>query len=123
VQPFGDGDTRPLPGLSRQVTQLTGYYEKFGFSARVASRKRSAFLAEIEGFGADREFKYARGETLVDVQLGYEIQSGPAKGLNFLVQVNNATNEPYREYDVNSNTDSKLDEYGRTILFGVSYRF
>jgi iron complex outermembrane receptor protein len=123
VSPFGDADVRPLPGLSRTVTQLTGYYERYGFSARVASRKRSAFLAEIEGFGADRAFKYARGETLVDVQLGYEIQSGPAKGLNFLVQVNNARNEPYREYNVGSNTDTKLDEYGRTVLFGVSYKF
>ena len=123
IKPFGDADARPLPGLSRTVTQLTGYYEKYGFSARVASRKRSSFIAEIEGFGADREFKYARAETLVDVQIGYEIQSGFAKGLNFLVQVNNATNEPYREYNTTSNLDTKLDEYGRTLLFGVSYKF
>ena len=123
IKPFGDADERPLPGLSRTVTQLTGYYEKYGFSARVASRKRSSFIAEIEGFGADREFKYARAETLVDVQIGYEIQSGFAKGLNFLVQVNNATNEPYREYNTASNLDTKLDEYGRTLLFGVSYKF
>ena len=123
IKPFGDADTRPLPGLSRTVTQLTGYYEKAGFSARVASRKRSAFLAEIEGFGADREFKYARGETLVDVQVGYEIQRGVAKGLNFLLQVNNANNEPYREYDGGTGRDTKLDENGRTILFGVSYKF
>jgi iron complex outermembrane receptor protein len=89
----------------------------------VASRKRSAFIAEIEGFGADREFKYARPETLTDVQFGYEIQSGMAKGLNFLLQINNASNEPYREYNQSSNLDTKLDEYGRTILFGISYKF
>jgi iron complex outermembrane receptor protein len=123
IRPFGDADVRPLPGLSRKVTQLTAYYEKHGFSARVASRERSAFIAEIEGFGADREFKYARGETLVDLQLGYEFSSGFAKGLSLLVQVNNATNEPYREYDTSSGNDTKLDENGRTILFGVSYKF
>ena len=123
IKPFGTADVRPLPGLSRTVTQLTGYYEKHGFSARVASRKRSPFIAEIEGFGADREFKYARAETLTDVQIGYEIQSGFAKGLNFLLQINNASNEPYREYDSGSNLDTKLDEYGRTMLFGVSYKF
>ena len=123
IKPFGNTDTRPLPGLSKEVTQVTAYYEKFGFSARVAGRQRSAFIAEIEGFGADREFKYARAETLVDLQLGYEIQSGFAKGLNFLVQVNNATNEPYREYNNTNNLDTKLDENGRTILFGVSYKF
>jgi len=37
--------------------------------------------------------------------------------------VNNATNEPYREYDTGSGRDTKLDESGRTILFGVSYKF
>jgi iron complex outermembrane recepter protein len=123
IKPFGDGDVRPLPGLSRTVTQITAYYEKFGFSARVASRKRGEFIAEIEGFGADREFKYARGETLTDLQLGYEFQTGMLKGLNLLLQVNNLDNEPYREYDAGSGRDTKLDEYGRTILFGVSYKF
>ena len=123
IKPFGDGDVRPLPGLSRTVTQLTAYYEAHGFSARVATRKRGAFIAEIEGFGADREYKYARGETLTDLQFGYEFGSGRLKGLNLLLQVNNAGNEPYREYDSGSGRDTKIDEYGRTILFGASYKF
>ena len=123
IQPFGSGDTRPLPGLSKQVTQFTAYYENYGFSARVATRKRSSFLAEVEAFGADRGFRYARGETLTDVQIGYEVQSGFAKGLNFLLQVNNAGNEPYREYSNSTGLDNKLDENGRTILFGVSFKF
>ncbi len=123
IKPFGDGDVRPLPGLSRKVQTLTAYYENSGFSVRVANRKRSAFIAEIEGFGADREYKYARPETITDLQLGYEIQRGIAKGLNFLVQVNNLNNEPYVEYDASTNRDTKNDEYGRTVLFGVSYKF
>ena len=123
IKPFGDGDVRPLPGLSRKVQTLTAYYENSGFSIRVANRKRSAFIAEIEGFGADREYKYARPETITDLQLGYEIQSGVAKGLNFLVQVNNLNNEPYVEYDASTNRDTKNDLYGRTMLFGVSYKF
>ncbi|MCY7314476.1 MAG: TonB-dependent receptor [Rubrivivax sp.] len=123
IKPFGDADTRPLPGLSRKVQTLTAYYERSGFSVRVANRKRSSFIAEIEGFGSDREYKYARPETITDLQLGYEIQTGIAKGLNFLVQVNNLNNEPYVEYDASNNRDTKRDEYGRTVLFGVSYRF
>lgn len=122
IQPFGDGDVRPLPGLSRRVATLTAYYEKHGFQARVATRNRSKFIAEIEGFGADREYKYADAETVTDLQLGYEIQTGPAKGLNFLLQVNNVTNEPYRELDANG-SETKLDTYGRTMLFGVTYKF
>lgn len=123
IKPFGDADTRPLPGLSRKVQTLTAYYERSGFSVRVANRKRSSFIAEIEGFGSDREYKYARPETITDLQLGYEIQRGIAKGVNFLVQVNNLNNEPYVEYDASTNRDTKNDEYGRTVLFGVSYKF
>ena len=112
----------PLPGLSKNVTTLTAYYEKAGFSVRVATRNRSKYIAEIEGFGADREYKYAKEETITDFQVGYELQSGPAKGLNFLLQVNNATNEPYIELDGAGN-ETKKDIYGRTMLFGVTYRF
>ncbi len=123
IKPFGDADVRPLPGLSRKVQTLTAYYERSGFSIRVANRKRSAFIAEIEGFGSDREYKYARPETITDLQLSYEIQSGIAKGVNFLLQMNNLNNEPYVEYDAGTGRDTKLDEYGRTVLFGVSYKF
>jgi iron complex outermembrane recepter protein len=123
IRPFGDGDTRPLPGLSRKVATLTAYYEKHGFSARIAGRDRSSFIAEIEGFGADREYKFARQETIVDLQLGYEFQRGVAKGLSLLLQVNNLNNEPYREFDSGTGRDTKLDEYGRTILFGATYKF
>jgi iron complex outermembrane receptor protein len=122
IKPFGDADTRPLPGLSKNVATLTAYYEKFGFSARVATRYRDKFIAEIEGFGADREYKFAKAETVTDLQLGYEVQSGPIKGLNFLLQVNNVTNEPYTEVDGSGNV-TKLDKYGKTYLFGVTYKF
>lgn len=122
IKPFGDGDVRPLPGLSKNVTTLTAYYEKHGFSVRVATRNRSKFIAEIEGFGADREYKFAKEETITDLQIGYELQSGPVKGLNFLFQVNNVSNEPYVELDGTGN-QTKLDTYGRTMLFGVTYKF
>lgn len=123
IKPFGDGDVRPLPGLSRRVSTLTAYYEKYGFSFRVAARDRSPFIAEIEGFGADREFKYARGEMVTDLQLGYDFKDGWLKGLSLLLQVNNLKNEPYVEYDSGSGRDTKIDEYGRTILFGLTYKF
>ena len=41
IEPLGPGTTEPLPGLSRYVSNITAYYERFGFSARVAHRKRS----------------------------------------------------------------------------------
>lgn len=112
-----------IPGFSRNVSTVTGYFEKYGFSARLAVRNRASFIAEVEAFGGDREFPFVREETIADVQFGYELQSGPAKGLNFLLQVNNANNQPYREFNPNTGLDTKVDKYGRTILFGVSYKF
>ena len=125
IKPFGDADTRALPGLSKQVSTVTAYYEKYGFSARVAQRQRSDFLGEIQGFGGNRDLgKYILGESIIDVQLGYEVQSGPAKGLSLLLQVNNANNAKYQEYtDPATKLITKTDNYGKTYLFGATYKF
>jgi iron complex outermembrane receptor protein len=124
IKPFGESDTRPLPGLSKNTYNLTAYYEKSGFSARVSTRIRDAYLGEVTGFGADREFIYIKKESITDLQLGYEFQSGAAKGLSLLVQVNNLNNEPYSEYYSGDPTQTKqYTNYGRTYLFGVNYKF
>lgn len=123
IKPFGDSDVRPLPGLSKTVYTLTAYYEAHGFSARVANRHRSSFIAEIQGFGADRDFKFARGESILDLQFGYEFQAGVAKGLSFLLQINNATNEPYQEFNGSTDSITKTDKFGKTVLFGANYKF
>jgi len=39
--------TIPLPGLSKRVGNIAVYFEKWGFSARVAARNRSDFVGEI----------------------------------------------------------------------------
>lgn len=124
ISPFGPGDSRPLPGLSPNTYNLTAYYEKSGFSARVSTRIRDGFVGEVTGFGADRAFEYVKKEKVTDLQLGYEFQSGPAKGLSLLLQVNNLGNEPYVEYYNNDITQTKqYTKYGKTYLFGVNYKF
>ncbi|MDV3254192.1 MAG: TonB-dependent receptor, partial [Lysobacter sp.] len=96
IEPLGPGTTEPLPGLSRYVSNITAYYERFGFSARVAHRKRSRFLGEVQGAGGDRSKVYFDGESVTDLQLGYTFQDGPMQDLSLLLQVNNLENEPYR---------------------------
>ncbi|MES2016242.1 MAG: TonB-dependent receptor [Pseudomonadota bacterium] len=123
ITPFGSADPRPLPGLSKRVTNFAVYYEKYGFSARVAQRTRSDFLGEVTGFGANREYTYIKGEKIVDVQLGYEVQHGFAKGVSFLLQVNNANDAVYQRYaDTPSNIIDTI-KYGKTVLFGANYKF
>ena len=123
IRPQGPGSTMPLPGLSKQVTGLTVYYEKSGFSARVSQRSRSEYVGEISGFGADRELVFIKPEKAVDLQLGYEFNTGMAKGLSLLLQVNNLTNAPYARYTDTPDTPKEYNTYGRTMLFGANYKF
>jgi iron complex outermembrane receptor protein len=118
----GAASSVPLPGLSKQVATFTAYYEKFGFSARVAQRTRSDFLGEISGFGAERNLKFIKAEAVTDLQLGYEIGDGVAKGLSVLVQVNNLTDSKYQEYRDNPNNITNSVKYGKTYLFGLNYK-
>lgn len=124
IKPFGPNDTRPLPGLSKNVYNLTAYYEKYGFSTRISNRYRGKYVGEITGFGADREFTFVKPERVLDMQLGYEFTSGVAKGLSLLLQVNNLGNEPYQEFYNDDPTQVRqISTYGRTVLLGLNYKF
>jgi TonB-dependent receptor len=113
----------PLPGLSRNVTNLTLYYEKNGFSTRVSARKRSDYVGEIGNFAGDRQLRYVVGDTPVDFQIGYTFNEGAYKGLGVLLQVNNLTNEAYETYANSKDRQLEYAKYGRTVLFGVNYKF
>ena len=124
IHPNGPGTSEPLPGLSKYVSNMTVYYERFGFSARVAARHRSKFLGEVQGFGGDREKISFNGETVTDVQLGYTFQSGALENLSLLLQVNNLENEPFTSsFDGQSDRPRQYFGYGRTYLLGATYRF
>lgn len=115
--------TTPLPGLSRKVTNLRFYYEKFGIQVAVAARKRSDFLGEITDYKDDKEYSYIRGETVVDLQLGYAFPDTTfLKGLSLLFQANNVTNEKFRKYTTDRNNTQDTN-YGKTYLMGANYKF
>ncbi|TBR14597.1 MAG: TonB-dependent receptor [Lysobacter sp.] len=124
IEANGPGSKEPLPGLSKYVTNATVYYERYGFSARVSARHRSAFVGEVQGFGGDRTRIPISAETVTDVQVGYTFQDGPLKNLGLLLQVNNLENAPFRStFDGMADRPKQYFEYGRTYLFGVNYRF
>ena len=114
----------PLPGLSRTVWNATLYYEKSGFSARVATRSRSKYIGEVPNFANDRAFRYIKGDQITDAQIGYEFGDGTRLGgLSLLLQVNNLTNEPYVAYAVEEERVIDYQTYGRQVLFGMNYKF
>ncbi len=125
IQPLGPNfPDEPLPGLSKYVSNITLYYERYGFSARVSRRSRSDFLGEVQGFGGDRTKIFFEGEAVSDAQIGYTFQEGALKNLSVLLQVNNIENEPFRSnFDGLSDRPRQFFEFGRTFLFGINYRF
>lgn len=125
VTPFEGEPAIQLPGLSKEASNITLYYERYGFQARVSQRKRSSFLGEVQGFGGDRSDRYIKGEEVLDAQVGYTFgENTSLAGLSVLLQVNNLDNEPYREtFDADGNLPRMYNEYGRQVLLGASYRF
>ena len=127
IHPLGPGTSQKLEGLSGTVGSLTAYYEKNGFSARISERYRSSFRGEISGLHNAREFSEVLAERQVDLQLGYEFQTGSLKGVSLLLQVNNLSNAPYVTRQGNGLGDSiateRYDTYGRQTLLGVNYKF
>ncbi len=117
------GSAISLPGLSKTVTNLTFYYEKYGFSARLSQRYRSDFIGEISGFGSDRELRYVKGEAVVDAQVGYEFKTGTLRGLGFVLQAYNLNNSKYVTYQESKDRIVEYQKYGRTILAGANYKF
>jgi iron complex outermembrane receptor protein len=118
-----------FPGFSKKVGALTLYYEKYGFSARVAWTYRSEYTGEVVQNFDQIGYTQIAPEWTTNFQAGYEIQSGRARGLSFLLQINNMTNSPYRTVQINylGNVQVKdpleYDTFGRTYLFGVNYKF
>lgn len=118
----GNGDIS-LPGLSKSVYNLTAYYERNGFEARINNRRRSDFIGEIGNFDGARTLRYVVGENITDAQVGYSFGEGTWKGLGLLLQVSNLTDSSYRTYAGTKDRPLENIKWGRTVLLGVSYKF
>lgn len=129
IKPNGPGtaETATLPGLSKAVGDFTLYYEKDGFSVRVAEKYRSDFRGEITYLYANRVFTRILAEAQTDFQMSYDFQAGSMEGLSVLLQVNNLFNSPYRTVQDSNFTNGgrqpqEYNLYGRQILLGLNYK-
>ena len=133
LNPDAEGREVRIPGLSGMVYNITGYYERGGFQARISKRFREAFKGEVVQLFATRGYTEILDDEQIDAQIGYTFEQGPLEGLGVLCQVNNLTNSPYRTrlgLDSGGTTTADggslpetYEEYGRQFLFGVNYRF
>jgi len=133
LNPADNGQQVRIPGLSGTIYNLTAYYERDGFQARISQRYRSAFKGEVVQLFATRGFTEILADKQVDAQIGYTFETGSLEGLGVLFQVNNLTDSPYRTrlgLDTGGTTTADgttlletYEKYGRQFLFGVNYRF
>lgn len=122
----GSASQMDLPGLSKRVTNFNVYYEKSGFSARVGQRSRSDFVGEFTTNEYSRELTYIKGETIIDLQVGYEFKTGTAKGLSLVFQANNLTDALFQKYELMADGTHQTREsakYGKSYMFGANYKF
>ena len=125
ILPNGPGSKpESLPGYSKYVTNVTGFFERGGFSVRGSANYRSSYTGEITGFGGGRERRLAKGEVVVDTQVGYEFKDGILKGLGILFQGQNLTDEPFQTFQPGAGAAIiDYQRFGRRFLFGANYKF
>lgn len=117
-----------LPGLSKVVAGLTLYYENNGYSFRISDRYRSDYRGEYAYLFGSTSLYRTLAQNKIDLQASYELQGGPAKGLQFLFQVGNVTNAPDRSIQDGTGFNGiaqpkDYNTYGRQILLGMNYKF
>ena len=120
-----NGQTIPLPGLSHINDKAVFYYEKGGFSAFVAENYRSQYVGSVANsatVGGYPALIFIAPQHWVSAQVGYELQSGPAKGLGVRFEANNLNKPRYVEtkYDGSNNYSTQT---GATYAFRINYRF
>jgi iron complex outermembrane receptor protein len=111
-----------LPGLSKTVWQATVYYERWGFSARLATTYRSNYIGEITDFAGDRALEYVRHEQISAFQTGYDFQQGPLRGFGVVFQIDNLTNTPFIDYAAVQSRVRDYETYGRVFFLGARYK-
>ncbi|ALQ08331.1 TonB-dependent receptor [Pseudoalteromonas fuliginea] len=121
-----NGNEYELPGLSEKIDSLTFYYERNGFQARTSMRKRSDFKGNVNGLGLAATQVDIKGETIWDIQTGYDFAESGLQGLEGLsvtFQIQNLTEEPFTSLSGDNNLQVRdYQDYGRTYLLGFSYK-
>lgn len=123
------GGPKTLPGLSRKVANLALYYEKYGFSVRVAERYRSSFTGEAVALFDQLGYTKYLPNKQTDLQVGYDFTEGRYQGLSLLLQVNNLTNTSDATVQASALPNNvpitrplEYDTWGRTVMLGLNYK-
>jgi iron complex outermembrane receptor protein len=125
---FFDGeldDGGQVPGLSDEIYQLTVYYERGGFQARVAGTKRSKFATEEPGLSLALTPTIDQGAEILDAQLSFDFGLAGIErfdGLTISLQAQNLTDEDTVRTNDATREITRLQGFGANYLLGINYK-
>ncbi len=109
----------PITGTS-DTANVVGFYEKYGFSARIAYNWRDQYLlATGDGTGANPQ--YVEEYYQLDFNLSYEFAQ--LEGLQIMVEGYNITDQSTRIHSRTEQMVLNLTEGGARWVFGARYAF
>ena len=116
--------TMSLPGLSKKNAKAILYFEKWGFSAFVADNYRSTYVGSVanSAIGGYPTLTTIKGSSWVSAQVGYEIQTGYAKGLAVRFEGNNLNDPTYLQLNQDGSVNSQT-KTGHQYILLVSYKY
>lgn len=113
-----DGRTVALPGASDRVYNVSGYYERAGFSARVSWQERSSWIDSLGSNPVVGDNYWDRVGRL-DVSMRY----APNDNLEFYFDANNLLNEPGVRYVGDRARVIEYETFGARYMWGVRFNF
>ncbi|MCR6660601.1 MAG: TonB-dependent receptor [Asticcacaulis sp.] len=113
----GSGITYTLEGLSKDSYSLVGFYEKYGFQARIAYTWRDKFLQLASGRNNEPEYFDAYGQ--LDAGVSYDINDHFTVYLDGL----NLTDENEFIYSVTPDRTKEYRTTGKRISAGIRFRY
>ncbi|MFC1796541.1 TonB-dependent receptor [Pseudomonadota bacterium] len=106
-----------LEGLSKNAYNITGYWEKNKFGARVAYNWRDEFLRFASGLGGTPEFGNSYGQW--DAQMFYNLN----EHWTFILEGKNLNNEIYRSYEYLDERMRTVNTSGRRYFLGARFKY
>ena len=117
--PGRTGDTM-LPKQAERIASAQVYYEKYGFSARVAYSYRSAYIDEIDtgDESGDSDIYFDELGT-ISAKVGYNI----TKQIEVFAEGNNLNNPDDYYYFGNPGRFAEVESFGRSFRVGLSFTY
>jgi TonB-dependent receptor len=115
-----DGSPLPFPGLSPDSANLTAWYDKGPFNARLAYNYRSKYLISAADNSGQPVYRDSTG--YLDGKITWKPELWNIEGLSFFVEGKNLTKEEERS----TAGDIRLTElgyFGRRFFVGVTAKF